>query len=162
MENDKAFITDTSSAPAYWMFDILWIIKAHSDQTNTNFSLIEQKMPFDSGPPPHYHPDMDEMFYVLEGEMTIWIDGEISKLAVGSFARIPKGTPHYFKVTSHEPCRALNMYTPGGFEKGIIRNAQVATDLTLPPKGLVYQGSKDANDMHKAVHIEPVDLLTFR
>ena len=51
------------------------------------------------------------------------------------------------------------MYTPGGFEKGIIRNATKAKTLTLPPAGLEYQGNKDKDDMHISVDIEPVNLL---
>lgn len=130
----KYFNADNQNSPAFWMFDILWVIKVHSDQTENSFSLIEQTMPYDSGPPPHYHPYMDEMFYIIEGELTIWIDDKITTLTNGSFAMIPKGTTHYFKITSKDPCKALNMYSPGGFEKGIIRNATKATSLTLPPK----------------------------
>ena len=148
--------TDSS---AYWMFDILWVIKAQAEQTDNKFSMIEQTMPYNSGPPPHYHEDMDEMFYILDGELTLWLDGQIIKLTRGSFARILKGTTHYFKITSKEPCKALNMYTPGGFEKGIIRNATKAKTLTLPPAGLEYQGNKDKDDMHISVDIEPVNLL---
>ena len=160
MNNSRiSFINNNENSPAYWMFDILWVIKAQSFQTDNNFSLIEQTMPFNSGPPPHYHNDMDEMFYIMEGEMTIWIEGEIYKLSAGTFAMIPKGTVHYFKITSQIPCRALNMYTPGGFEKGIIRNGQETKNLSLPPAELPYHGSTDKNDMHVGVDIVPIDLI---
>lgn len=155
------FISNDENSAAYWMFDILWVIKAHAAKTDNKFSLIEQTMPFNSGPPPHYHKDMDEMFYIMDGEMTIWIEGKIHKLSAGTFAMIPKGTVHYFKITSQVPCKALNMYTPGGFEKGIIRNAQETKDLTLPPAGLPYHGSMDKDDMHVAVDIVPVDLIAL-
>lgn len=151
-------LIDQSDPSAYWMFDILWVIKAHAEQTDNKFSMIEQTMPYGSGPPPHLHPDMDEMFYILEGELTMWLDGKIEKLVKGSFARIPKGTAHYFKITSKQPCKALNMYTPGGFEKGIMRNATKAKTLTLPPKDLIYEGSKDKDDMHTSVDIQMIDL----
>ncbi|WP_052483679.1 cupin domain-containing protein [Flavobacterium sp. MEB061] len=155
------FITNDENPAAYWMLDILWVIKAHASQTDNNLSVIEQTMPFNSGPPPHYHSDMDEMFYIIDGEMTIWIEGKIHKLTAGSFAMVPRETVHYFKITSQIPCKALNMYTPGGFEKGIIRNAQETKILTLPPKGLPYKGSTDKNDMHVAVDIAPVDLIAL-
>ena len=150
---------DQDLSSAYWMLDILWVIKAQAADTDNTFSMIEQTMPYGSGPPPHNHPDMDEMFYILEGELTLWLDGQILKLEKGSFARVPKGITHYFKINSEQPCKALNMYTPGGFEKGIIRNAKKAEALTLPPKGLAYHGSMDKNDLHTAVDIEPVNLL---
>lgn len=159
--NSITFIQNNENSKAYWMFDILWIIKAASEQTENSFSLIEQLMPFNSGPPPHYHKSMDEMFYILEGEMVIWIDKKIYKLNAGSFARIPKGSIHYFKITSATPCRALNMYSPGGFEKGIERNAQRTHQLTLPPTGLPYMGSTDKNDMHESVEMDMIDLIAW-
>ena len=161
--NDRQlpFIANDENSAAYWMLDILWVIKAQAAQTGNNFSVIEQLMPFNSGPPPHLHEDMDEMFYIIDGEMTIWVEGKIQKLTAGSFAMVPRGTVHYFKVTSQTPCKALNMYTPGGFEKGIIRNAQATKILTLPPAGLPYTGSTNKNDMHVAVDIAPVDLVAL-
>jgi len=153
------FIQNDENSAAYWMFDILWVIKAHAAQTNGAFSLIEQEMPFNSGPPPHCHKEMDEIFYILEGEMILWAGGEIHKLTAGTLAMIPRETPHYFKISSTKPCRALNMYTPGGFETGIVRNAQKAGGLYLPPDGLPYLGSTDKNDMHTALDIIPLDLI---
>lgn len=100
-----------------------------------------------------------KMFYILEGELTIWLDGKIPKIGKGAYARVPKGMTHYFKITSTDPCKALNMYTPGGFEEGVIRNATKAEALTLPSKGLAYYGSTDKNDMHTAVDIQAVNLL---
>lgn len=152
----EQFTTNDNNAPAYWMFDILWMIKASGAQTGNAFSMIEQTMPYGSGPPPHFHPDMEEMFYVIEGEITIWIDGRVSRLSPGTFGFIPRKAVHYFKVTSNENCRALNMYTPSGFEEGIVRNAERAETLSIPPKGLKFNGK---DDMHISVNIEMIDLL---
>lgn len=152
----RPFLTTNENAPAYWMFDILWVIKATGKQTGGQLTMIEQTMPYGSGPLPHMHPDMEEMFYVIEGELTIWINGEISVFKEGTFGLIPRRAVHYFKITSKENCRALNIYTPSGFEEGIMRNAQKAERLTLPPKGL---GVKSQDDMHVSIDIEPVDLM---
>jgi len=152
----QQFVANDSNAPAYWMFDILWVIKASGKQTGNAFSMIEQTMPYGSGPPPHFHADMEEMFYVIEGEITIWIEGKISRFTPGTFGFIPRKAVHYFKITSKENCRALNMYTPSGFEEGIVRNAEKAEQLTLPPKGLKFNGK---DDMHVALQMDVVDLL---
>ena len=77
---------DQDVASAYWMLDILWVVKAYATDTNNTFSMIEQTMPYGSGPPPHYHQDMDEMFYILEGELTIWLDGKIPKIGKSAYA----------------------------------------------------------------------------
>jgi hypothetical protein len=51
---------------------------------------------------------------------------------VGDFLWIPCGTVHLFTVTS-QLCRALNGYTPAGFEQVIIGLADPAERQELPP-----------------------------
>ena len=50
----------------------------------------------------------------------------------GNFVWIPRGTVHLFTVTS-QLCRALNGYTPAGFEQVIIGLADPAERRELPP-----------------------------
>ncbi|MCG6955245.1 MAG: cupin domain-containing protein [Gemmatimonadetes bacterium] len=46
------------------------------------------------GSPWHVHPEQDEWFYVLEGEITFWVaDTRLSPKA-GSVGFGPKGVPH--------------------------------------------------------------------
>lgn len=39
------------------------------DETEGNYAVIEMLVPPGGGPPPHSHPDIQEMFHVLEGEL---------------------------------------------------------------------------------------------
>jgi mannose-6-phosphate isomerase-like protein (cupin superfamily) len=50
--------------------------------------------PFAGGPPKHIHTDFDETFEIENGELTVWVDGEIKKLHPGEVLHIPKGTAH--------------------------------------------------------------------
>lgn len=50
--------------------------------------------PFAPGPPKHIHTDFDEVFQVANGELTVWVEGEIKKVRPGEVLRIPKGTAH--------------------------------------------------------------------
>lgn len=50
--------------------------------------------PFAPGPPKHIHDGFDEIFEIENGELTVWVDGEIKKLRPGEKLFIPKGTPH--------------------------------------------------------------------
>lgn len=50
--------------------------------------------PYAAGPPRHIHDSFDETFEIENGELTIWVDGEIRKLRPGEKLFIPKGTPH--------------------------------------------------------------------
>lgn len=50
--------------------------------------------PLAIGPPKHIHTKFDEQFEVLNGELTLWIDGEIKKIRPGEKVLVPRGTPH--------------------------------------------------------------------
>ena len=50
--------------------------------------------PFAPGPPKHIHTEFDEYFEVKNGELSIWVDGEIKKIKPGNVVHIPKGIPH--------------------------------------------------------------------
>lgn len=50
--------------------------------------------PFAGGPPKHIHAAFDETFEIENGELTVWVNGEIKKIHPGERLLIPKGTPH--------------------------------------------------------------------
>lgn len=50
--------------------------------------------PHADGPPMHIHTDFDETFEIENGELSVWVNGEVKKLKPGEKIFIPKGTPH--------------------------------------------------------------------
>lgn len=50
--------------------------------------------PYAPGPPKHIHSSFDEYFEVQNGEMSVWVDGEVKKIKSGEVLHIPEGTPH--------------------------------------------------------------------
>ncbi len=53
-------------------------------------------------PPLHVHPDVEQVFYILEGEGTMSVgadESESVELRVGDFVRTPPGTPHAVRCT---------------------------------------------------------------
>ncbi len=50
--------------------------------------------PFAPGPPMHIHTSFDETFEIGNGELSIWVNGEIKKITPGEVVHVPKGTPH--------------------------------------------------------------------
>jgi mannose-6-phosphate isomerase-like protein (cupin superfamily) len=45
-------------------------------------------------PAPHYHPVQDEVFTVLEGNLTVQVHGVLKKLHAGDTIQIPRNTVH--------------------------------------------------------------------
>lgn len=65
--------------------------------TDTNGELLEIESTYltkSKEPPAHYHPVQEEWFEVLEGELSIRLDGRILKLSMGDKIHIPKNQVH--------------------------------------------------------------------
>jgi len=120
----------------FWFFGGLTTIKADGDATGGRMMLTEQTAPRGSGSPLHVHHNEDEWFYVLEGELTIWVAGQTVVAPAGSFVFGPRAVPHTFIVSSDES-RFLLVTQAAGFE-GFIRTlgtpAPVAEIRPRPPR----------------------------
>src|SRR5205814_9729815 len=79
-----------------WFFGGLTTIKADGAETGGRVLVTEQLMPRGTGSPLHVHHNEDEWFYVLEGELTIWVDGTTVAAGAGSFVFGPRDVPHTF------------------------------------------------------------------
>jgi mannose-6-phosphate isomerase-like protein (cupin superfamily) len=92
-------------------------IKATGEDTSGSFylgeSLIEPGFP---GPPRHRHKRLHDMFYVLDGTLTMLVGDETLELEPGSFVCVPPGLVHTFSNPSDAPVRFLNFNTPAGWE----------------------------------------------
>ena len=94
---------------------------ATGDGTGGAFCLVDEQASRGESVPLHRHPDDMESFYVLEGELTLYIDDQPGvRAAAGAFAHIPGGTVHGFRVES-EKARYLILTTPrhGEFYRAI-------------------------------------------
>jgi quercetin dioxygenase-like cupin family protein len=68
-----------------------------------------------SGVDPHFHKGHSDSFYVLEGEAEFHVGDEVFTATPGSYVLAPPNVVHFFRNTSDEPVRMLNLHTPGGF-----------------------------------------------
>ena len=93
------------------------VFKADGAETGDSCCISEWWLePHTRGPGAHAHPE-DDMFYVIEGTMSIligdrWVDAER-----GSFVLIPGGTTHDFENRGETRAGVLNIWIPGGFEQ---------------------------------------------
>jgi quercetin dioxygenase-like cupin family protein len=108
-------------------------LKERGKDTGGRFVLVEVVGLPGSGPPPHIHHSVDEVYYLLEGELEV-LDGKRTFSAkAGSVFHIPRGTLHAWRNATTELARTLLLIVPAGFE-GFFEEAGVpATDLSSPP-----------------------------
>jgi quercetin dioxygenase-like cupin family protein len=92
-------------------------IKATGAETGDSFYLGEAVLePGFPGPPPHIHERLHDMFYVLDGSLTMRLGDQTTELLAGSFVCVPPGVVHTFSNASDSPVRFLNFNTPAGWE----------------------------------------------
>jgi quercetin dioxygenase-like cupin family protein len=115
-----------------WFLGVLVTIKSSAETTDGRVAVIEHLAPQGFGSPLHVHHREDEWFYVLEGELTFWVGGELIDAPAGSFVYGPRDIPHTFVVAS-EQARFLLVTEPAGFEGFVRAFGEPAATATLPP-----------------------------
>ncbi len=103
------------------------IVKLSGQDTNGQFTLIEQNNEPGMGIPPHVHKNEDEVFQVVSGQVEMVIGGDSFILNPGDLIFCPKGIPHAWKVIGTEKAQAMLSIFPAGLENMFEELAQ------LPP-----------------------------
>jgi quercetin dioxygenase-like cupin family protein len=111
-----------------------YTILVDGSQTGGRYTLIDMLIPPGGGPPPHRH-DFEEMFSILEGEVTLTFRGETIVAGAGTTVNIPANAPHQFQNTSDRTVRLLCQCCPSGQEEFFREvGVPVATRTTPAPK----------------------------
>jgi quercetin dioxygenase-like cupin family protein len=118
---------------AFWLLGMLQTVKIGKADTNGSYGLLEIVVPPGLGSPWHVHPEEDEWFYVLDGNMTVYVGDARVDLTTGGFAFGPKGVPHTFIAAGPNPTRALVGFAPMQFEGFLREVGQPAPARVLPP-----------------------------
>ena len=117
---------------ALWFLGCLVTVKSAADTTGGRVAVLEHLAPRGAGSPLHVHSREDEWFYVLEGELTFWVGGQVIYAPAGAFVYGPAGIPHTFVVSS-ERARFLLVTEPAGFEEMVRAVATPAPEPVIPP-----------------------------
>jgi quercetin dioxygenase-like cupin family protein len=86
------------------------------DETQGAGDLVMFEFTIPSGarvPTPHFHREVDEALYGLEGRFTVTSDGQSRELGVGEAIFIPRGSVHHHENRHPGTARALVVLTPG-------------------------------------------------
>jgi quercetin dioxygenase-like cupin family protein len=113
-------------------------------ETGKAHTLVEVELAPGGGNPKHRHGSYAEHFEVLEGELTVHLDGTDHVLKAGETAVVEIGSLHNFSNRGDAPARFRVELRPGhrGFEKtiqvgyGLAADGLVRKDGT--PKSLVH------------------------
>jgi quercetin dioxygenase-like cupin family protein len=87
--------------------------KVSGEQTEGRLLQIRSTDSRGAAPPLHIHRDADETWYVIDGQITVFVGDERIEAGPGDFVFGPMGVPHAFLVTS-ERAESLITFSPAG------------------------------------------------
>jgi len=135
VENRKPVVLAAGQGRPYPMGRIGAVFKADGDETAGAYSISEWWLePHTQGPGAHSHPE-DDVFYVIEGIMSFYIEDRWIDATRGSFVLVPGGTTHDFENRSGMRAGVLNFSAPGNFEQHMPAIAQWFGDHPPGPAG---------------------------
>lgn len=111
--------------------DTYSIVIAGSD-SDEKLSFIDMHIPPGGGPMPHAH-ECEETFYVVEGEVAVFCQGERTAATPGSAVNVPGGAPHCFLNLSKVPARLFCIVSPAGLERMFLEMGPCVATRTTPP-----------------------------
>ena len=112
----KAIVLAPGQGRAYPMGRISAVFKADEEETQSRYSVSEWWLePRTHGPGAHSHAE-DDLFYVIEGVMSIRVGEEWFECPKGSFVLVPGRVTHNFENRGGVRAGVLNFSSPGPFE----------------------------------------------
>ncbi len=115
-----------------WFLANLARIRLDAADSGGKLDVVEVAGERGDMPPLHVHHREDEIFIVLEGELSLHLPGESRTLSAGQAAFAPLGVPHAYRVES-ERARWLGLSTPAGFSTFVVASSDPAERDGMPP-----------------------------
>jgi quercetin dioxygenase-like cupin family protein len=96
-----------------------WVLghKVRLIDTDDSYGMIEVvSPPHVPGPPPHYHKDEHEFFFVIQGTLDVMSNGAWQRCPAGGFLDLPPNTSHTFINNTEEDVTWVTGWRPKGFQ----------------------------------------------
>ena len=129
----EPYLVPPGAGTPIWYRDTLMTVKAGADTTRGALTIIEHTLPAGFAAPPHVHHAEDEPWYVLEGQVRFFCQGQVLEAEPGAFLFLPKDIAHSFRVDASAPARLLLIGVPAGIEHFFTAAGEPAATRTLPP-----------------------------
>jgi quercetin dioxygenase-like cupin family protein len=97
-----------------WFIDDIARVHVDGNLARGAFDLVEIEGREGDMPPLHIHHETDEVFYVLDGRLSLHLPGQSVGLGPGEAFLAPRGIPHVYRVES-PTARWLGIGAPAGF-----------------------------------------------
>ena len=132
MTMGEAVIDDpaNSQAQAWWFLDTL--VVEHRRAPDMTTVVLEMTLPVGHAPALHVHDDLDDTWFVVEGQLAGRCGDEEFVIGAGHWVSMPRGVPHTFRVVGDQPARILAVHDNSTF-RDFVRELGVPTSERVPP-----------------------------
>jgi mannose-6-phosphate isomerase-like protein (cupin superfamily) len=134
------FVTRKALENSLWYEGQLMTVYAQGAHVAGTCCVWEGNIPEHIGPPPHLHHYEHELFFVIDGSITAWVEGEPFQVPADSMVFLPAGRIHWF-VSTAPVTRMLSFTVTASKDFPSINNnvelfrfiGTPAEAMTLPP-----------------------------
>ena len=111
-----------------WENDHIFV-KVGAVNTGHAYTLVEDNLKATFSLGLHLHRHHAETFYILEGNLEFFIDGDWMPATPGTCIHIPPGVPHACKVSdSSRSAKMLMIFQPSGFDQFLAELAKLGPE----------------------------------
>ena len=135
METAVVDSPENEHAAAWWFLDTL--VVEHRCAPEMGTVVLEMTLPVGAAPPLHVHADLDDTWYILEGQMVVRCGGDELVAGAGHWVSMPRGVPHTFVVVGDREARILMVHDNASF-RDLVRALGVPATTRVVPEQPVF------------------------
>lgn len=131
----------SEQAQAWWFLDTLVI--EHRSAPDVGTVVLEMTLPVGSAPPLHVHDELDDAWYILDGQMVVKCGDDELIVGAGHWVSMPRGVPHTFRVVGEREARILLVHDNSSF-RDFIRDIGVPAAQRVVPSNPMFPPMEEA------------------
>ncbi len=121
------FVLPGEGANYDWTKDHTFV-KVSAADTGGAYSLMEDNLKREFSLGLHLHRQHAETFYILDGNVDFYIDGDWMTASPGATIHIPPGTPHAVVLPDGQTGKMLMVFQPSGFDQYLAELARMTEE----------------------------------
>jgi mannose-6-phosphate isomerase-like protein (cupin superfamily) len=143
----------SEQSPAWWFLDTL--VVEHRGVPGFQAVVMEMTLPVGSTPPLHVHHDLDDTWYILDGDMAVRCGDDQLAVGAGFWVSMPRDVPHTFRVVGDRPARILLVHDRPSF-RDFVRALSVPAGALVVPEAPFFPPMDEVGRAAAAHDLTPV------
>lgn len=140
MAERYAFVPPGGGPEYDWERDRTFVKVSGADSSGA-FALMEDNLKREFSLGLHVHRQHAETFYILEGDVDFYIDGNWMTAKPGTTVHIPPGIPHALDLPGGQTGKLLMIFQPAGFDRFLAEMSKL-TEAQLADEALMNELSE--------------------